>query len=520
MPNMELILALLAAASVLAGLARRINVPYPIVLVVGGALLALVPGLPEITIAPNVVFLVFLPPLLYAAGMSLSPTEVRHNFGPIMALAIGLVLATVVAVAVVVHLLIGIPWSLSFALGAILGATDPIAATAIIHRLGAPQRIATLLEGEALINDGTSLTAFKVAVTALTAGSFSLLEGIGEFVVVAAGGAAIGAAVGWVSTLIRSQFDDANLEIAVGIVSCYGAYIIADRVGTSGVLAAVVAGFMVNLSSHRIFSAGTRLRSNAFWEVIEFILNALLFLLIGLELRSAVKGIQNRDAGQLIVDVVAVVGVMVVLRIASMYVVPALVPRLRRQLPGGQVRTSMREQLVLGFSGMRGALSVAAALSLPATIADSSGRSLVIFLAFAATLITLVVPGLTLAPLIRRLGLGQTETQMRQGLRARQQIARAALEHLDWMAEHEEMSEQILSNAREQYEIRLEGLAHRLGEDDGAGDSAQRAVEQRALRDRLISVQRRALRDLALERAAPTQVLREIERELDQEASL
>lgn len=517
MPNMELILGLLAAASLLSGVARYVSIPYPVVLVMGGGVLAAIPDVPQVTIAPNVVFLVFLPPLLYSAAVFSSPAELRDNAVGILILAVGLVLATVAAVAVVAHAVSTLSWAECFVLGAILGATDPLAATAIIRRLGAPQRIATLLEGEALVNDGTSLTAFKVAVSAVGAHSFSLGEGALEFVVVSAGGVAIGIVVGKLSALIRSRLDDANLETAIAVLTAYAAYIAADQAGASGVLAAVAAGLVTARSSARIFSPGSRLRSYAFWQTSSFILNALLFLLIGLQLRSVLDGIHGADPGALIGEAAAVIGVLMGLRIAWMYAIPTVIPYVRRRLPGGQLRGSWSEQLVLGWSGMRGALSLAAALSLPLSL-GGGGRGELIFLSFAAIFVTLVLPGLTLAPLISALGLGQSARRRHQSIEARLRVIRAALARLDEFGDQNEISERTLARLRDLYETRATVL-EQSREDEENHDQFDEATEERRARAQLLDAQRKALRQLIAERAAPTEVLREIERDLDLEAT-
>ena len=520
MPNMELILALLAAATLLSGVSRLVDIPYPIVLVVGGAVLAAVPGTPDVRITPNVVFLVFLPPLLYSAALTTSPGELRDNAVTILILAVGLVLATVIVVAAVAHFAAGVNWPMAFVLGAILGATDPIAAVAIIRRLGAPPRIAILLEGEALVNDGTSLTAFKVAVLAASAGSFSLIHGALEFVAVSVGGAIIGGAVGWLSVAIRRRMDDPNLEVAIGVLTGYAAYIAADRTGVSGVLAAVTAGVVVARSSSEIFSPGSRLRSHAFWQVTEFMLNALLFLLVGLQLRSVLADIQGADARQLVWQSAAVIGVLIALRVAWMYVLPVLLPQLRRDSPD-EAADSWRQKLIIGWSGMRGALSIAAALSLPLT-AKAGGalpdRSKVIFLAFAATFVMLVLPGLTLSRMIRWLGLAQTDAQMRRAAEARLKVLRAGLSRLDQVAENDNISEQTVARMRERYEGRAGALELRLGDERGH-DRAAALHEERRASAAIREAQRTALRELGARRLAPAETLREIERDLDLEAS-
>jgi CPA1 family monovalent cation:H+ antiporter len=516
MPNMELLLALLGAATLLAVIARRIGVPYPIVLVIGGAVLAAIPGVPEVKIPPNVVFLVFLPPLLYSGSLFISPAELRHNAPGILILAIGLVLATVGLVAVVGHVLVGLPWADAFVLGAILGATDPVAATAIIHRLGAPERIATLLEGEALVNDGTSLTAFKVALVAVGARSFSLGHGILEFLLVSLGGVTIGAAVGAASSWINSRLDDPDLEIAVGLLTAYGAYIAADRAGVSGVLAAVAAGVVTAHRAADIFSPGTRLRSYAFWQTAAFLLNAMLFLLVGLQLRAAAEGIQGTGAGAMAGYSLAIIGTLIALRLAWMFAVPALVPAIRRRLPDGQIRSSWSEQLILGWSGMRGALSLAAALSLPVALGGraSADRGLIVFLSFAAIFVTLVLPGLTLMPLIRVLGVGQSERRVREATEARIHVVRAALRELDQVDESDEHSDRTLARLRDVYETRLDSLERRLSPEPDE-DGAPHGPQEQELRRRVIQAQRETLRQLAGKRAAPVEVIREIEHDLD-----
>lgn len=518
---MELILGLLAAASALAALARSLNIPYPVVLVIGGAALAAIPGVPTVTITPDVVFLVFLPPLLYSGAVTASFPELRHSVGPILFLAVGLVLATVLAVAAVTHIAIGLSWPASFVLGAILGATDPLSATAIIRRLGAPQRIATLLEGEALINDGTALTAFKVALSAAGASSFSLSHGVIDFIAVSVGGTAIGLAVGAVSSLVRRHLDDPNLETTIGVLTAYAAYIAADRAGASGVLGAVAAGLVMSRTSMDVFSPGSRLQSYAFWEVASFILNALLFLLIGLELRSVLAGIGGTDAGALAWQAGAVVLVLIGLRMAWMFIVPSALRATAGFVRGARRSFDWREQMILGWSGMRGALSIAAALSLPFG-AFSDGhpqtRSLLIFLAFAATFATLVLPGLTLAPLIRKLDLGQSDRRLHAALEARLRVAQTALSQLDAIAESGQVSERTLARMRELYQTRAGALEARLGEEESR-EHADALEEERRVHRALLAAQRATLARLRAERAAPVESLQEIERDLDLEAS-
>ena len=332
---------------------------------------------------------------------------------------------------------------------------------------------------------------------------------------------AIGVAVGGVSAFLRRRLEDPNLETTIGVLTAYAAYVAADRAGTSGVLAAVGAGLVMSRASMKVFSPGSRLRSYAFWEVASFILNALLFLLVGLQLRSVLDGIGGRDAGTLAWQATAVVLVLFALRLAWMFIVPGALRVTAPLLRGPRRGFDWREQVVLGWSGMRGALSIAAALSIPfATFADgqSETRSLVVFLAFAATLVSLVLPGVTLSPLIRVLGLGESERRLRLALDARRRVIRAALSRLDAVAESGEISERALARLRELYESRAGACEARLGEHESrAGVDA--LEQERRVHRTLLDAQRAALARLRADRAAPVESLQEIEHELDLEAS-
>ena len=294
MQGIELIVALLLASTVLAGVARAIHVHYAIVLVLGGLAVGLVSGTSAPQVDPHTVLFVFLPPLIYAASFSSSTQDLRAHARAIGLLAVGLVLLSMTAVAAVAHAVAGIGWGPALVLGAILGPTDPIAATSVLRRLGAPDRISTILEGEALINDGTGLTVYKLAVAAVVSGHFSPGAGIVKFIAVAAGGVAVGLAAGWVSVEIRKRIDEPQIEISISLLTAYLAYIPADRIGASGVLAAVAAGLYTGGRAGSMLSPTSRLRTLGFWEALTFLLESVLFLLIGLELphitRRSVRG--------------------------------------------------------------------------------------------------------------------------------------------------------------------------------------------------------------------------------------
>lgn len=295
-----LLLVLVVVAVALSVLARAVGVPYPILLVLGGLVIGFLPELPDVELPPNLVLVLFLPPLLYYAAFFSSPRELRADARAISLLAVGLVLATTGVVAVTAHALIGgLPWAAAFALGAIVAPTDPLAATAIARRLGVPRRLVTLLEGEALVNDATALVAYRIAVAVVVGGSFVAWEAALRFVASAAGGVAIGLVVGWLVAEARRRLDDPQIEIVLSLVTGYAAYLPAEWVEASGVLAAVTAGLFVGWRAPELASPATRLLGFSFWEVLTYLLNALLFILVGLQLHPILSGVTERSSASL-----------------------------------------------------------------------------------------------------------------------------------------------------------------------------------------------------------------------------
>jgi Na+/H+ antiporter len=491
----QVLVFLLVAVALLAGAGLRWNVPYPVVLVVGGLVLGLVPGLPSPDLDPDIVFFAFLPPLLYAAAFQASAYELRANVVAISHLAIGLVLVTVVAVAAVAHWVADLPWAAAFVLGAVLGPTDPVSAAAIVRRLGAPARIEAVLEGEALVNDGTGLTAYKIALGAVGAASLGAGEVGGKFVLIAAGGIAIGAAVGWIFAHLRIAAREPSIDVVLSVLTPFAAYVPAEEIGVSGVLAVVTAGVYVGTRSLELSEAGGRLRTLAFWQASEFLLNSLLFLLIGLQVTRIVGDIEGAALGTLAAEAALIAAVVIAVRIAWSFTVFEI--------------GSARERFVIGWSGMRGAVSLAAALAIP--IDDFPDRDLVIFLAYGVVLVTLVLPGLTLAPLIEALGLGQSAERRRQEVEARLRLTHAALERLDTMAEHGE-GDGAVEQLRDRYQSRLDRLEDRLesagGHPDHGTDVAETQID-------VLEHERDVLREMRRERAFPAELLRTLEAEID-----
>src|SRR3954447_11275492 len=368
MPDADLMVGGLMAVAVLAAVAARFEIPHAVVLVVGGLALGLLPGTPSIRLDPNVVFLLFLPPLIYVASFTFAAEDVRRNARPIGFLAVGLVLATVLGVAAAAHLVIGMAWAPAFVLGAVVAPTDPVAATGVLRELGAPGRLATILEGESLINDGSSLSVFKLATGALGAATFHAGAGALEFVWIVTAGSAVGLAIGWISIHLRTRVDEPRIEITLALLTTYGVFFVADRIGVSGILASVAAGIYLGLNSTDLSSAEARLQTNSFWEAATFIAESILFLLVGLAFQDVAGRLDNYSAAQLVGYSLLTIAVVVLIRTLWMFTVPYVLGLLDRS-DGVNVRASARERVVLAAGGMRGAVTIAAALAVPTTVA-------------------------------------------------------------------------------------------------------------------------------------------------------
>jgi Na+/H+ antiporter len=500
--DVDTIVGLLAVIALLAQLARRLSVPYPIVLVLAGLVLALVPGIRRPTLDPQTFFLLFLPPLLFSEAFLYSTQALREAATEIGLLAVGLVLATAAAVAVVAHAVAGLPWASAFALGAIVGPTDPASAAGVIRRLGLSEGVVTVLEGESLVNDGSALVVYRLAIGAAGASAFSLWHALGEFVWVSLGGVAIGILAAALAAWARRRITVVEAEVTLSLLMPFVAYLPAERLGVSGVLAAVTAGVLIGSRANES-SAAARLHRHIFWEVLVFLLNSSLFLLIGLAMPDVVGGIANADAVALAGRGLLLAATVIGLRLAWMLLVaPLVAPRPRSEL------------LVLGWSGMRGGVSVAAALALP-VMADGHtfpARDEVVFFAYAIVLITLVIPGLTLGPLIERLGVASEETRARRDARARLRLLEAALEHIDELAERDELPEEVIDRLRELYENRLVGLAAGVATAD---ELPEPSAEVRRARRGVVAAQRIALADLADTGEIGTAAARDFGRELD-----
>jgi CPA1 family monovalent cation:H+ antiporter len=516
-----LILGLCVALPALSVIARLLDVPYPIVLVLGAIPLGFIPGVPEVELDPDLVLVIFLPPLLYVAAFMSDLRDLRANARAVSMLAIGLVLLTTCGVAIVGHELIGLPWAVAFALGAIVSPTDPVAATAISRELGAPRRLVNLIEGESLVNDASALIAFRVAVAAAVGGSFSLFDASVDFVVAVAGGVAIGLVVGAAITAIRRRLDDVPVEITISIFSGFAAYLPAEQLGVSGVLAAVTTGIYLGWQAPNISTAQMRIQGFAVWELIVFLLNAVLFVLIGLQLPTILDAVSGIDALTLAGYAMATIAVVIGSRFLWLFTTPYALRVFDRRASQTERRVGAASRFVMGWAGMRGAVSLAAALALPLTTdagAPFPDRELVIFLAYCVVLFTVIVQGLTLPPLIRRLGVvddGSEEEAEEHA--ARIAAAEAALEALDGLAEEDWTHDHSIERLRGLYEFRRRRFATIRGDLEDQTGIIDHSLSYQRLMHALIDEQRAALLQMRNEGLISAEATRRVERELDLE---
>jgi CPA1 family monovalent cation:H+ antiporter len=515
-----LLLAVIASVGGLIVLAQFARVPYPILLVVGGLVLGLLPGVPHVRLNPNVVFLGVLPPLVYAAAFFSSLRDLRNNIRPISLLSVGLVLATMAGVAVVAHAAIhGMSWPAAFVLGAIVSPTDAVAATVIAQRLSVPRRIVTIIEGESLVNDSTALVAYRFAVAAVASGTFSLAHAGLRFVINVGAGAAIGLAVGFLVVELRRRIDNPQTELVVSLVTPYLAYLPAEAAGVSGVLAAVTAGVYLGWRSPELISPNTRIRTFAVWETLVFLINSFLFVLIGLQLRPVLDSLSGESTATLIRYAVIVSVTVIVVRIVF---VPVLgyVPRLLfRSIRERDPYPPWQWPAVIGWAGMRGAVTLAAALALPFKT-DSGApfpeRDLIIFLSFAVLFATLVLQGLSLPLLIRKLGLREDTSEAAEENKARLKAAQAAIARIDELAEEDWVREDTAERLRRAYEYRLNRFRARFDDGDDGGYEERSAQYQRLVREAL-EAQRRKIIEMRNQGIVNDEVMHRIERDLDLE---
>ena len=515
MQSAELILGLLIAVAALVTIARRLGIAYPIFLVIGGLLLGLVPGVPRIEIDPDLIFLVVLPPLLYIAAFFTPVTSLRANLGIIGSLAIGLVIATALAAAAVARaLIVGMTWPVALALGAIVAPPDEIAATAIAARLGVPRRIMTILEGESLLNDATALTIYSVAIAAAVGGSFSPTSAAATFALIV-GGLAIGVAVGWVIAHIRSRIEDTPVEITISLLTPYAAFLSAERLGASGVIATVAAGLYLGHLRSRIMGADARLTGRAVWETITFLLNGFVFLVTGLEVPLLLRSLAPALAMRLVGIGIAVSLVLILVRTLWIFATVAVPQLIRGRNDAPRL---VANALVLSWAGMRGVVSLAATLALPTSLPAGGpfpAREALVIVTLTVIVFTLVGQGLTLPWLIRALRLGADVEVRGHDASARQRLLEAATRRIHELYPVWPGHRPLLDRLRETYEHRAEHVERQR--EDPASEEDRELIEHREIKRAVIDAEREALLRLRTEGEIDDEVLRNLERELDLE---
>lgn len=513
-PHAQLqLFGLLAAVGGILVLAARTRLPAAIPLVCGGLLLGFVPGLPQLELPPDLVLVAILPPLLYSAAFFTGLRDLRANLRPISQLALGLTAATTLGVAWVAHTYVGLGWAGAFTLGAIVSPTDALAATEVARRVGAPRRVVSIIEGESLINDGIALVLYKAGVAAALAGTFSLWEASWRLVVNVAGGIAVGLAVAFVVRQVRRRIDDTPTEVAIALVSGYLAYLPATALGVSGVLAAVTIGVYMGWFTPQLTNVQTRLSGNAFWEILVFVVNALLFTLVGLQLH----GITSRLSvtGSLLADAALVALGVVVIRIVWVPIFTYVPRKLIRSLRERDPYPPWQAPVIISWAGFRGAVSLAAALALPSNL---PGRDLIVFLTFGVILVTLVGQGLTLPLLIRVLGLRDDGGAEREDAKARVRAAEAALARLDELAAEDWVRDDTAERMRGTYRFRANrfGARYHGVDEDGV---EERSTQYQRLRRELLDAERGAVLELRNAGVITEEVMQRVQRDIDLEDS-
>ena len=518
--ELQLLLLLVTALALLL-LADPLRIPYPILLVVGGLALGFAPGVPTVMLPPDLVIIGILPPLLYSAAFNTGLRDLKRNIRAISLLALGLVAITMVAVAAAAHYVMDLSWSVSFVLGAVVSPTDPIAATSIAHRLGVPRRAIAIVEGESLVNDGSALVLFKFAVAAVVAGSFSLLHAAGDFVWTVLGGIAVGLVIGRVIRFIRYRISNPPLEVTIAFLTGYIAFLPASALGVSGVLAVVTAGVYMGWHTPELTTVDTRLQGAGFWAIFNFLLNALLFGLVGLQLRPILDQLHGLSWEQLLGYAALLWVVVVAVRYACGFPI-AHVPRwLSRSLRERDPTPPWQFIVFVGWAGMRGGVTLAAALAIP--LETDSGapfpdRSLVVFLAFSVVLSTLLIQGLSLPGLVRVLKLERDDDDEREDAKARIHAVDAALARLEELVDEDWVREDTAERVRGSYAFRRNRFGARLDGSDDDGLEA-RSQDYQRLRRELLDAERMAVVALRNEGRISEDVMQRVTRDLDLEDS-
>ena len=513
---MDLLTALiidLIVIAVLFEVARRASIPYPALFVLGGLALGFIPGLPSIHLEPELVLLVFLPPLLFVAAFETPIRDLRRNLAPIARLSFALVILTAVVVAAVAQTLVPtMGWAAAFALGAIVAPTDALAATSVFRRIGVPKVAITLIEGESLFNDATALIAYRAAVVAAVTGVFVLSDTVVAFIVAAAGGVALGWLVGRVMTEVVKWLDDPPVEVVLSLLIPYAAYLPAEQFGLSGVLAVVTTGLVVGRRLGTILSPSSRVLWLTSWKMVGFVLNGLIFVLIGLALPDILEGLGDMSPGRVLTLALLVSAAVIVTRFVYVFLASLLPNSPRRIVARGDPRLATRLTFLVAWSGLRGAVSLAAALALPL---DFPERSLIQLVTFAVILATLVGQGLTLPLVVRWVGWDGKDPEGDEATFARQTVYRLGLDAVRYSRTRWPDHEPLLDRLESGLGDRMQHLA--TDDEDETEERGREHREHEEIQLYVINAQRAAA--IALRDAGEINdaTLRDIERELDLE---
>ena len=521
MENISIIILLLFGVVFLGVLSNKYKFPFPIALVLSGLLISQIPDLPLITLNPGIVFLIFLPPLLYSAAWNTSWHEFKTYYRSISLAAVGLVLLTTTAVAIVAHIIISdISWPVAFLLGAIVSPPDAVAATSITRGLGIDPRLISILEGESLVNDASGLIAYNYALTAIMAGNFVLWEAGLNFIWVVMAGVAVGLAVGYAMYLVHKNFICvAVVEVTLTLLTPFASYLLAEQIHVSGVLAVVTTGLYLSFRSDEIFSNESRIMAYAVWDVIVFILNGLIFILIGLQLKNVMDGIREYSGKELAWYGLAISGVVIIIRF--IWVIPgSLIPWLSKRI-NARRKFDQRNLVIFGWAGMRGVVSMAAALSLPLVLPGGAvfpHRNLIIYITFCVILITLILLGFTLPWVIRKLKLDPYSIAAEE-YEVRTKVVNNTIIHIEENLSL--LNAELLNNIKTKYEIkynRLQKTDLPPGYFEGETPKVENIFNEFSrLQIELIGIERKSLKQLHREGNTSEEIIRKIEKELDLE---
>jgi Na+/H+ antiporter len=516
MYNITVVILLLAVVTALAQLTDKVRIPYPILLVLAGMIIGFTPWLPDVSLDPEIVFLVFLPPVLYAAAWSTSWYEFKAARRPISLLAIGCVLVTTTAVAAVAHYFIpGFGWAESFVLGAIISPPDAVAASAATKGLKLPKRLITILEGESLVNDATGLIAYRYAIAAAATGSFIFWLAAINFFYVAGVGILIGIVIGYIFYWIhRITPDNATTDTTFTLIAPYAAYLAAEYFHTSGVLSVVTCGLIMTWSSSEVFNHQTRIQANAVWDTMIFLLNGVIFIMIGLQLPTILKNLEEYSMSTLMGYGAIVSIATILIRIIWVYPGTYLPRWFSKRVRTTEPRPEKSGVMIIAWSGMRGIVSLAAALALPLTVRGNisfPNRDMIIFLTFSVIFSTLVIQGFTIRPLVKWLGIKGGDN--REEKEARLKIASSAIEHIEENYSLS-LSEEVLSQIKKKYEIRIQRI---LRDPDQRVLTEEQIQEFHKAQQELLTHERRMIIQMRNTGVVDDEVLHRIEYELDLE---